>query len=464
MSVVNLNWDTPHNVEAEQQVLGCLLVGNGHIGSVVGRGGTALFADPVHAEIFRIMADRHKQGLASSLVAIGDILRAHEGLAQLGGPGYLARLAGVGASYAFKDAVDLVAEAKAKRELLEAVRTAGGAIARGEEQAADIASKLEASIIGAVASRDSARPVSMLSAVTLALEAADAAFRGEGAAIVPTGIDALDRLVAGFGPGELILLGGRPSMGKTGVALSVALNAARAGYGVVIVSLEMTPEAMALRAISEQTARQRNAVAYSSLKRGEMTPDHYRSAIEAGRAVATLPIQFLPRDFADLGTLAVGIEQARKLLPNDKPMLVIVDYAQLLKSNAKSRYEQITEISIALKALAMRLEVPVLALSQLSRAVEQRDEKRPMLSDLRESGQLEQDADTIMFCYRDEYYLEREKPEQEATQEEWNAYTAAMERARNRLEIIVSKQRQGAIGTAHVRFNPALNLIWEDGR
>ena len=138
---------------------------------------------------------------------------------------------------------------------------------------------------------------------------------------------------------------------------------------------------------------------------------------------------------------------------------MIVDYAQLLKSNAKGRYEQITEISIALKALAGQLNVPVIALSQLSRAVEQREDK---LSDLRERGQLEQDADAVLFCYRDEYYVERERPAPDDPLEDHEDWTAAMEKARNRLEIIVAKQRQGEVGTARVRFNPALNLIWED--
>ena len=175
-----------------------------------------------------------------------------------------------------------------------------------------------------------------------------------------------------------------------------------------------------------------------------------------------LPITFLPRQYSDIGALFAGARQVQRAM-GGAMRLLIVDYAQLLRSQAKGRYEQITEISIALKALSGQLNVPVIALSQLSRQVEQRDDKRPMLSDLRESGQLELDADAVLFCYRDEYYLEREKPDDHdfGALGDWQA---AMERVHNRLEIIVAKQRQGATGTAYVRFNPAINLVWEDGR
>lgn len=247
-------------------------------------------------------------------------------------------------------------------------------------------------------------------------------------------------------------------MGKTGVALSIALNAARAGHGVCIASLEMNPEAMAMRALSEATANARNAVYYSKMRRGDMSEPQIDTLRKCAIEVANLPITFLPRNFADIGALMAGAKQAQRTMQGGMSLMVI-DYAQLLQSKAQNRYEQITEISIALKRLAGQMNVPVLALSQLSRAVEQRDDKRPMLSDLRESGQLEQDADTVMFCYRDEYYLEREKP---ADMEQMEAWESSMRQAANRLEIIVAKQRQGEIATARVRFNPATNLIWED--
>jgi len=197
------------------------------------------------------------------------------------------------------------------------------------------------------------------------------------------------------------------------------------------------------------------------MRRGDMAPQQIEVLKRAAQEVAELPITFLPRQYADLGALYSGAKQARRILGEDNMKLLIVDYAQLLKSTQNSRYDQITEISMALKNLAGQLNIPVLALSQLSRKVEERNEKRPMLSDLRESGQLEQDADAVLFCYRDEYYLEREEPDH-AEFEKHDLWQRAMEKARHKLEIIVAKQRQGAIGTAHVKCNPAMNLVWED--
>ena len=156
----------------------------------------------------------------------------------------------------------------------------------------------------------------------------------------------------------------------------------------------------------------------------------------------------------------MGVKQSLRHAPKGKTPLVLVDYAQLLRSKAKTRYEQVTEISLALKGMAMDLNVPVIALSQLSRALEQREDKRPMMSDLRESGQLEQDADGVMFCYRDEYYLQREEPPRDQY-DAHDAWQRACDASRNKLEVIVAKQRQGEIATAHLMFNPALNRIWE---
>ena len=247
-------------------------------------------------------------------------------------------------------------------------------------------------------------------------------------------------------------------MGKTGVALAIALNAARAGHGVCIASLEMNPEAMAMRALSEATANARNAIYYSKMRRGELTEPQVDTLRAAARQVADLPIAFLSREHEDIGALIAGAKQAHRTMPGGLRLLV-VDYVQILKGQGRDRYEKITELSTALKRLSGQLNIPILALSQLSRQVESRDDKRPMLSDLRESGQLEQDADAVLFCYRDEYYLEREQPTSPDKEEAWRA---CLERSRNRLEIIVAKQRQGEVRTAHVRFNPATNLIWSE--
>lgn len=449
---------TPHVIEAEQIVIGTLLMHSDRIGQVIRAGGSDLFFDQFHARIFDAIRERDKANLLVSPVTMAEVMRNDAGMDALGGPGYFARLAGASSQAAFSGYVAMLSDARRKRDLALAMQEAQAAIARGEEEASAIAARLEASLIDISRTDEKQGPVSMLKAVTVAMDQVRAAHEGDDDEFVKSGILSLDSIITGFFPGEMVLLGGRPSMGKTGVALSVALNAAREGKSIGIVSLEMNPEALALRALSEATANARNAVPYSKMRRGEMSSPQLATLRQCARAVADLPVTFLPRQFSDIGALYSGAKQIARTSTLD---MLIVDYAQLLRVQAKSRYEQITEVSIALKALAGDLNIPIMALSQLSRSIEGREDKRPMLSDLRESGQLEQDADTVLFCYRPEYYLERTKPRETDPMEDLQEWQDCMEKVRNRLEIIVAKQRQGEIGTAHVKFNPALNLIWE---
>lgn len=452
---------SPLNIEAEQAVIGQLLLHPDNIGMAVARGGADLFGDPFHAELFRAMAERDREGRLVSPVTMREFAQSMPGIQDVGGPAYLARMAGAAMGIAaLPSYLETLADLSRKRALLTALSEANAAISRGEEAADAIAGKLEAAIFATAPLGSAEGPVPMIKVVSLALEQVSAAYRGDAQNVVHSGINALDRMMGGFYPGELILLGGRPSMGKTGVALSIALNAARAGHGVCIASLEMNPEAMAIRALSEATAQSRAATSYAAMRRGEMSEDQVTALRHCAKSVADLPVTFLPRQYSDLGALFAGAKQAHRSMPGGL-RLFVVDYAQLLQTRAANRYEQITEISIALKRLSGELNIPVIALSQLSRKVEDREDKRPQLSDLRESGQLEQDADAVLFCYRDEYYVERMRPTEDAGLEDQALWQTAMDRARNRLEIIVAKQRQGEIGTAHVRFNPALNLIWE---
>ena len=449
--------EMPHSVEAEQQLLGALLLDASRL-HMIPDACPGWFYDPLHCEIFEVIEKRARADELVSPVAIAAVMDP-DAFAGVNGTGYLARMAGGSISgNQVRDYGSMLADLSDKRALVTAMGTALREIGSGST-AADVAGKLEAALIAAAGTGRSG-PVSMMKAISDAIEEALAAYRGESTAAIRSGIPALDRMLGGFYPGELILLGGRPSMGKTGVALAIALNAAREGHGVAIASLEMTPASLAMRALSEQTAQSKCAVEYSSMRRGAMSEQHARSMVEASRTVADLPVQILPQTFRDIGALYSGAKQAKRLMRGNMRLL-IVDYLQLLKSPARTRIEQITEISIALKSLAAQLDVPIIALSQLSRAVESREEKRPVLSDLRESGQLEQDADTVLFCYRDEYYLDRDEPDI-SDAEAHDAWRHAKEHARNKLEIIVSKQRQGEVGTAHVRFNPALNLIWEN--
>ncbi|WHZ35740.1 DnaB-like helicase C-terminal domain-containing protein [Sagittula sp. MA-2] len=452
----------PHSIEAEQQLLGAILTGFCGVDVVHSHGGKGLFYDPVHATIFKVCAGlaANDQPVTPVTVAASFPTESLGVLAQLGGKGYLAKIAGhavsprLAASYA-----EVLGEAKAKRDLMDLMARAISDLNSGEIRASDVASKIEAAL--SVTETRSLKSVSMTAAIMDAVKDSVAAFQGDTSGRVSSGIPALDRFVGGFYPGDMWLLGGRPSMGKTGVMLNIGLNAARAGHPVIIASLEMIPRAMAVRALSEQMAQNNCAVSYANLRNGEYSAKQGEDMKRAAAMLSDLPISFLPKEFADANLLQSGARQIlRKHKGSEKRPLVLVDYAQLMRSDAKSRYEQITEVSLALKGLAMRFEAPVVALSQLSRAVESREDKRPIMSDLRESGQLEQDADGVIFCYRDSYYIERAKPDG-SDADDLAAWEDAMRHAHNRLELIVAKQRQGEIGTAHVHFNPAINRIWE---
>ncbi len=456
---------TPHSIEAEQQILGAILLGHS-TATAEAAGGADLFYEPVHAEVYRAARRLEKAGKPVSPVTVCASIPEHmpEGFSDLGSGKYITRLAAAAITPSLSDSyVEVLADAKARRDLLGLMDSARAALSRGDLTAADAAAQIEAGLHPITSGPSRVSPVSMMKATTEAMDDVFRAYNGEEIRAVSPGIGALQSIVPGFAPGEMWLLGGRLSMGKTALGLSLGLNAARAGHSVIIASLEMTPSALAMRALSEATARSGTISSpYSDMRQGAISETQVRALHSCAQEVAELPITFLPREYQDADLMQVGVKQALRRMPTEKPPLVIVDYAQLMRSKARTRYEQITDISLALKGLAMSLDLPLIALSQLSRALEQRDDKRPIMSDLRESGQLEQDADGVMFCYRDEYYLEREGPPGDAP-DDVLGWQGALERARNRLEIIVAKQRQGRIGTAHVRLNPATNFIWEDG-
>jgi len=458
-----------HNVEIEQAILGVLLCKNDTLTSVSSILSENDFYDPVHREIYRKIVGRINKDHVASPVTLKSDFEDHEGLKQLGGPSYLVRLAGATVSaYSLKSHVEQLNELRRKRELDEAL-TEAQQMLRTDKDAAGVLGYIEASLMQHESVRGSGRVISFQEAILTALQQAQNAYEG-GVTGALTGLKGLDDMIGGFSPGDFVLIGGRPSMGKTALALSIALGSARDGNGVVISSLEMTPDSLALRALSEATAHAGNGVAYSDAKRGLIGSQQVPHLLSAAESIKDLPIKIIPSDVREIGALYAAVKRSKRLMDDkgQKLGMVIVDYLQLLRSSKAQRFEQITEISIALKGLAMQLEVPVVALSQLSRQIEGRDNKRPVMSDLRESGQLEQDADVIMFCYRDEYYLEREKPEFTKPNGDYDEeaeadFRAALLAAKGKMEVIVAKQRMGEIGTVGMQFKPEFNLVRSGG-
>lgn len=462
-TVTAIRPDAGHqSLEAEQQLLGALIMDDRLTPIVMRAGGADLFAHPLHAEIYEVIEARANSGELVSPVTLKAALQGSRDLDEAGGPAYLVRLAGCALSgdrEAVRSLADLLAEQTRKRALTAAISEAQVGLLRGDMPAREIALQLERQIVAAEFASQADRPTSMLAAVREALAQAMEAYQGGNTDLVRFGIPALDDIVPGLYPGELTLLGGRPAMGKSAVALTMALNAARAGHGVAIASLEMTPAAMAQRALSEASARAGRAVPYINMRSGDMSEDQARVLIDLGMDVGNLPITFLSRSYANVDALVSGVRQIARTTPNLR--LLIVDYAQLLKAQGRDRYQQVTNISLALKGMAMSLEIPVLALSQLSRSIESRDDKRPVLSDLRESGQLEQDADSVLFCYRPEYYLAQEEPDPEDLDDQAD-WQNAMAAAKGKLEIIVAKQRMGTTGNARCMCALSTNTVWSE--
>ena len=317
---------------------------------------------------------------------------------------------------------------------------------------AQIRAKIDESI-GKIVDSDKQSSISMVKSLHGAIERISSGFQSDAPLGIMTGIRDFDEMTGGLHAPDLLILGGRPSMGKTSLATSIALRCAQQGFQVGIVSAEMSDESLSHRVISELSG-----VEYRKFRNpNSLTSQELEATVNAVRQGAELPIDIVPPHVRDIG----GIYNALRRIKGHRGKLdlVVVDYLQLIRGPGKNRLEQMTEVSIQLKAMAKALNVPLIALSQLSRGVEMRDDKRPVLSDLRETGQIEQDADVVIFCYRDHYYLSREKPPKKI--EDLADFEAAKSACRDRMEIIVAKQRMGAIGTVHVGCDIRVNRFWD---
>lgn len=458
------NSDTmPHSVEAEQQLLGAILTNNDVYDRIASIIGPQHFYDPVHARIYEIAAARIAKNALASPVTLKAFMEDDEGLKELGGPAYLVRLAGAAISaFAVRDYAQMVYDLAIRRQLIGLGRDISDKASR-----VDVSSEPREQIVEAEQQlyklseqgQTESGFQSFLRAVTDAVNVANAAYMREGGlAGISTDLVDMDRMLGGLHKSDLLILAGRPSMGKTSLATNIAFNVAKAykrgklpdgaegavdGGVVGFFSLEMSAEQLAGRILAEASE-----ISSHKIRQGDMNEVEFRRFVDAAKELEACPL------FID-DTAAIPIAQlaarARRLKRTHGLDLLIVDYLQLVRGTSDNRVQEIGEISMGLKAIAKELNIPVIALSQLSRQVESREDKRPQLSDLRESGSIEQDADVVMFVYRGEYYKEREKPGEDdlAATEQW---IADMERLHGKAEVIIGKQRHGPIGTIELSF------------
>jgi len=442
----------PANAEAEAALLGAMMAGD--MGPLIEYAAERLaagsFIEPGHGRIFDAIQHQHALGKPATPVFIKGYIESDESLHQLGGARYLAQLtADMSGLLAPYDLVDQVADLASRRRIMSALGEAYDKCADLGTDVAAVVSQIDASI------DDRQQTAIIESDADECMAAALADLDKEHVGVLNHRIADLDDLIGALEPKSLTILAGRPGMGKTAVATNYALGAARAGHGVCFVSLEMSREQLAGRMIADvgfDDADHR--IPYAAIQKRSLNL-HQRDRVN----VIAKWIGDLPLSVIDAGTLTIGKldrlvkrQKRRMEAKGHKLELVIVDYLQLLHPDERRRsaYEAISEISTRLKGIAKDHGIAVLALAQLSRVVETRSDKRPILSDLRDSGQIEQDADAVLFLLRQEYYLKQAEPQNDPpAHEKWQA---DVNRCRGTIEFILAKRRNGTTGTAKGRF------------
>lgn len=446
--------EMPHNIEAEQALLGALLIRNDVFDMIAEAVSAGDFFDPLHAQIFEAISSRIAAGRAVDALAIRDLFQGALPISDaLTVPAYIGRLAAAAATWTnAPEYARTVRDLAIRREI---IRIGSDAVSAAMDAAVDVEpSGLVEDIEGelfALAERGArGGEVSFANALKSAIDDAAAAYRmGRGIRGLSTGLTDLDRKLGGLAPGGLYIVAGRPGMGKTALATNIAWSVTGDGLSVGFYSLEMPAAELALRITSQEAG-----VSSESLRRGAAGEDGVRKAIDAARRVSARQLVIDDRGGITIAQLAARSRRQRR---RHGVELIVVDYLQLMggAGRRENRVQEITEITTGLKALAKELGVPIIALSQLSRGVESRENKRPQLSDLRESGSIEQDADAVMFVYREEYYLGINKPP-DSDLEKSMAWEAAMRNVAGKAEVIVAKNRHGSVGTAELYFDASL--------
>jgi replicative DNA helicase len=456
----------PHNIELEQALLGAILVNNEAYYRVSDFLEPTHFFEPIHQKVFEVAASLVRIGKTATPITLKTFLPPDIDIAGLTVSQYLARLAAeattvINASDYGRNIYDLAI----RRSLIgigEAmVNTAydAGVNERPQDQI-ELAERSLYEL--AETGRYDGGFQRFAEALTTAVEMAAHAYQRDGKLSgLATGLKDLDRMMGGLQKSDLVILAGRPGMGKTALATNLAYNVARSWEGSVradghiestnggivgFFSLEMSAEQLATRIISEQSE-----IPSYRIRRGEIEPGDFDRIAAVAKEMEQIPLYI-----DETGGLAIAqlAARARRLKRQRGLDLLVIDYIQLLQGSARraseSRVQEVTEITTSLKALAKELNIPVIALSQLSRQVENRDDKRPQLSDLRESGSIEQDADVVMFVFREEYYLRNREPRPGS--DEHFKWQAEMEAVHGRAEVILGKQRHGPTGTVGLQF------------
>ena len=445
--------ELPNNIEAEQSVIGSILVNNDIFDEISTIISSINFYDPMHQKIFEAIESLIYKGMLANPITLKSYFENEKD--ELNIPEYLVKITKFSSSS--RQAIEyskLIFDLYVKREL---IKISGEVIdlAKLNDLNSDgqkIIENYEKSLFD-LAEKGSFNSslIKFDEAMRQTIEMASNAYKNEeGIVGVPTGLKDLDDRLGGLHKSDLIIIAGRPSMGKTALATNIAFNAAKKFQetgdktSVAFFSLEMSSEQLSTRILAEQSRIKSN-----DIRRGKISEEQFDKFIETSKDISELPLYIDETPAISVAALSNRARRIKRLYGLD---LIVIDYIQLMKgtNNRDGRVQEISEITQGLKALAKELSVPVVALSQLSRAVEQRDEKKPLLSDLRESGSIEQDADVVMFVYREAYYLQGKEPRPATVEHaEWQA---KMNEVSHLAEIIIGKQRHGPTGNIMLEF------------
>jgi len=459
----------PNNLPAEQNLLGALLLDNDVMERIDDRLRAEHFYDPLHGRIFATMMRLIDRGQLANPVTLKTFFSATEEGQTTEIEDYLGELAdGVISLAQAPDYSATIYETHLRREL---IRIGDDVITDANHPDVDVSAMTqietaEAKLFQLAEAGEASVGLKSFEKVAAAAinQAAIARKSDGGLSGYSTGLTSLNTKMGGLHKSDLIILAGRPAMGKSALATNIAFHVAtttktgETAAPVAFFSLEMSAEQLGIRILSERAQIDSN-----SIRQGQLSSEEFDRLIEASDALSTAP--FFIDDTPALSVSQVA-SRARRMKRTGGLGLIVIDYLQMLAPQLgvrpENRVQEISNISRALKAMAKELDVPVLALSQLSRAVEQREDKRPNLSDLRESGSIEQDADVVLFVYRDEYYLAKKEPERESHESEekfnlrYDLYRERLEKAHNKAEVIIGKQRHGPTGLIELHFEKSL--------
>tara|TARA_Y100000590_G_scaffold430039_1_gene543244 strand:+ start:143 stop:1579 length:1437 start_codon:yes stop_codon:yes gene_type:complete len=457
--IQNSERQLPCNIEAEQALIGSILVSNDIYDEITSIVDSQKFFDPIHAKIFDTIEMLISKGLLANPITLKNYFENNEGMKELGGHEYLIKITKFSTT-STKQAIDyanIVHEMHLRRELIKISETilndASNSNGEIKSSGEEMIQSAEKSLFDLAERGHFNRSfLKFENALKQTIEMAKNAYKNEDGIVgVPTGLTDLDSRLGGMHKQDLIIIAGRPSMGKTALATNIAFHAAKniekkeIKSTVAFFSLEMSSEQLSTRILSEQSKIRSN-----DIRRGKVSEKEFEQFIETSKNIFNLPLFIDETPAITISAISNRSRRIKRLFGLD---LIVVDYIQLMRSSSgrnDGRVQEISEITQGLKALAKELDVPVLALSQLSRAVEQRDDKKPQLADLRESGSIEQDADVVMFVYREAYYLERKEPTLGSVEHaEWQQ---KMNEISSLAEIMISKQRHGPTGNVKVEF------------